>query len=132
MVSIRDVGGSVPGLPEPFIPRLRLLEALDDGDGDRELLLCAPLPAHWARSTEAAGTAVAWADAHRAGDPGRFWPTVLTALAPCPVVPSDSALLELGRSAPASWATSRFTTDVVESLDALPARITLVLHDVPE
>jgi LuxR family maltose regulon positive regulatory protein len=140
MVPIGDVRGSVPGLPEPFVPRLRLLETLDDGGGDRVLLVCAPagfgktaLLAHWTRSAEAAGTAVAWADVHRAADdPGRFWLTVLTAMVACPVVPADSALHELCRSAPASWATSRFITDVIEAFDALPVRITLVLDDVHE
>jgi LuxR family maltose regulon positive regulatory protein len=140
MVPIADVSRSVPGLPEPFVPRPRLLAALDDDGGSRAVLVCAPagfgktaLLAHWARSADAAGTAVAWADVHGADDgPGRFWPTVLSAIKACRVVPADSGLHELCRAAAASWARSGFVTDVVEAIDALPVRITLVLHDIHE
>ncbi|TQM44915.1 LuxR family maltose regulon positive regulatory protein [Pseudonocardia cypriaca] len=140
MVRIVDVSRSVPGLPEPFVPRPRLLAALDDAGGDRTVLVCAPagfgktsLLAHWTRSAEAAGTAVAWADVHRSDDdPSRFWVTVLNAVRACRVVPADSRLHELCRLAPSSWATSGFVTDVIRAVEALPARITLVLHDVHE
>lgn len=140
MVPIADVSRSVPRLPEPFVPRRRLLAALDDAGGDRAVLVCAPpgfgkttLLAHWARSANAAGTAVAWADIHRSdNDPGRFWLTVLTAMRACRAVPADSGLHELYRAAPTSWATSGFLTDVMQAFDALPVRITLVLHDVHE
>ncbi len=84
------------------------------------------LLAHWTRSAEAAGTAVAWADMHRADDdPSRFWLTVLNAMRACPVVRADSGLHELCRVAPASWATSWFVTDVIGAVEALPVRITL-------
>ncbi|TWF75023.1 LuxR family maltose regulon positive regulatory protein [Pseudonocardia hierapolitana] len=140
MVPTADVSRPVPGLPEPFVPRPRLLAALDDAGSDRAVLVCAPagfgktaLLAHWTRSAETAGTAVAWADIHRADDdPSRFWLTVLSAMRACRVVPMDSELHELCRVAPASWATSGFVTDLIGALDALPVRITLVLHDVHE
>ena len=97
MVPNTDMSRSVPGLPEPFVPRPRLLAALDDAR-DLAALVCAPagfgktaLLAHWARSAEASGTPVAWADVHRADDdPARFWLTVLTAITACRVVPADS------------------------------------------
>jgi LuxR family maltose regulon positive regulatory protein len=140
MVPTADVSRSVPGLPEPFVPRPRLLAALDDAGSDRVMLVCAPagfgktaLLAHWTRSAETAGSAVVWADVHRAADePSRFWLTVLRAMRACRVVPADSELHELCRVAPASWATPGFVTDLIGALDALPARITLVLHDVHE
>src|SRR3954467_8963992 len=71
---------TIPQLPEPFIPRARLLTVLDD-ECSHPMLVCAPagfgktaLLAHWAH---AAGhtTPVAWANFPcTTGDP--FWHVV--------------------------------------------------------
>jgi LuxR family maltose regulon positive regulatory protein len=126
---------TIPQLPEPFIPRARLLTVLDD-ECSHPMLVCAPagfgktaLLAHWAH---AAGhtTPVAWANFPcTTGDP--FWHVVLAALVSCPDVPGDSALHDLARRTAASPTTS-FTAEVLDALDALPRQVALVLHDIHE
>jgi LuxR family transcriptional regulator, maltose regulon positive regulatory protein len=139
MLSIADVTATVPVLTDSFVPRPRLLETLGSGHENGVVLVCAPagfgkttLLAHWARTAEP-GTGIAWADIERGdNDPGRLWTTILTAVTACPVVPPDSSLHRLGRTALVSWAEPGFVSEVVAALDALPARVALVLHDVHE
>jgi LuxR family maltose regulon positive regulatory protein len=124
-------------LPEPQVPRPRLLAVLDNVGCGNVVLVCAPagfgktaLLARWVRS--AAG-ATAWADVHPTEhDPGRPWSAILASLTACREVPPDSSLHRLGRAASASWAEPGFVPDVVAALEALPVRVTLVLHDVHE
>ncbi len=124
---------AVPVLPDGFVPRPRLLAALD-GTDRRTVLVCAPagfgktaLLAHWARTPEPR-TDVAWAALERQDDPGRFWSVVLAAVRDCPTVPAGNELHDLdptdGSHSPA------FVAAVRDALDALPVRIALVLHDV--
>ncbi len=60
MLPIPATSAAVPALPDPFVPRPRLLAALD-ADGADVVLVCAPagfgktaLLAHWARDARAA------------------------------------------------------------------------------
>ena len=126
---------TIPQLPDPFVPRARLLTALDD-ERSRPMLVCAPagfgktaLLAHWARAAGPA-TPVAWANLpSTTGDP--FWHAVLAALLSCPEVPGNNTLRDLARRASASPTTS-FTAEVLDALDALPRQVALVLHDIHE
>lgn len=129
MLAVPAGSTTIPQLPDPFVPRARLLTSLDAG-GDRPVLVCAPagfgktaLLAHWARAAPVAP--VAWANlSSAAGD--HLWPTVLAALLACSEVPGHSTLHELARHASAP------TADVLDALDALRTRVALVLHDVHE
>jgi LuxR family maltose regulon positive regulatory protein len=135
MLPVPAASTTIPPLPDPFVPRARLLSALDD-ERSRPMLVCAPagfgktaLLAHWARAAGPAAP-VAWANLSSAtGD--HLWQAVLAALLSCSEVPGNSALHELSRRASASPTTS-FTADVLAALDALPRRVALVLHDIHE
>jgi LuxR family maltose regulon positive regulatory protein len=136
-VSSANLTSIDPRLPGRFVPRPRLLAALSSAGDDSVVLVCAPagfgktaLLAHWVRSAKS-GTA--WVDVHPAeNDPGRLVQAVLASLTACPEVPADSALHELSRGGPASWAEPGFLLHVVEALDVVPIRIQLVLHDIHE
>jgi LuxR family transcriptional regulator, maltose regulon positive regulatory protein len=124
----------VPQLPDPFVPRARLLTALDN-EGSDLTLVCAPagfgksaLLAHWARAA-AKTTPVAWANLSSAT--GSLWDAVLPAVLSCPEVPGDSLLHELARRGEASTTTA-FTADVLAALDVLPKQVALILHDIHE
>ena len=85
---------AVPPLPIPFVPRARLLAALDDG-ARGVALVSAPagfgktaLLAHWAR-TNGPDIPIAWADLAGVADEN-IWPVILAALRACPAVPPDS------------------------------------------
>ena len=126
---------AIPPLPEPFVPRARLLDELND-DGAHVVLVCAPagfgktaLLTHWARASGPT-IPIVWADLGGAADE-RIWPLILSALRACPAVPPDSALHEIGRSGSSSHMPA-FVGEVVNALDALPVRVALVLHDVHE
>jgi LuxR family maltose regulon positive regulatory protein len=75
----------VPRLQPGFVPRSRLVEALDDGLTRRLILVCAPagfgktaLLADWVRR---AGNPVAWLSLDTGdNDPARFWRHVVAAL----------------------------------------------------
>jgi LuxR family maltose regulon positive regulatory protein len=135
MLAVPAGSTTVPQLPDPFVPRARLLSALDD-ERSRTMLVCAPagfgktaLLAHWARAATPAAP-VAWANLSSATG-GNLWEAVLAALLSCPVVPGDSPLHGLARRASESPTTS-FTADVLAALDALPRQVALVLHDIHE
>jgi LuxR family maltose regulon positive regulatory protein len=123
-----------PALPQLFVPRPRLLAALADG-GAHPVLLCAPpgfgkttLLAHWARrTTDADG--IVWVDLGAGGEP-TIWPAVVAALRSCPWIPADSTLHDLdpGGAAPSAAAIA----EILQTLDTLPVRIALILHDVHE
>ena len=126
---------AVPPLPVPFVPRARLLTALDDG-ARGVALVSAPagfgktaLLAHWAR-TNGPDIPIAWADLAGVADEN-IWPVILAALRACPAVPSDSALHELGRSGSLP-PIPVLMAEVAGALDTLPVKVTLVLHDVHE
>ncbi|MEK6439898.1 hypothetical protein [Pseudonocardia sp. T1-2H] len=128
---------AIPALPDPFVPRSRLLAALQDDDSADIVLVSAPagfgktvLLAHWARAV-APATPLVWVDlAQGADDAEGIWRLIVTALTACPAVPAGSALHELGRRG--SSPTSTVDDDVLSALDALPVQIVLVLHDVHE
>ncbi len=75
----------VPRLQPGFVPRLRLVEALDEGLARRLILVCGPagfgktaLLADWVRP---GNLPVAWLSLDAAdNDPARFWRHALTAL----------------------------------------------------
>ncbi len=126
---------TVPPLPNPFVPRSRLLGELDDDESHVAVLISAPagfgksaLLAHWVH-TAGPAVPIAWADLAGGADE-HIWPVVLRALTACPAVPPDSALHELARR----WSspTTELVTKIVAALDVLPTRITLILHDVHE
>src|SRR4051794_21162679 len=133
-VSLRRT--AVPPLPIPFVPRARLLAALNDDGARGVALISAPpgfgktaLLAHWAR-TNGADIPIAWADLTGVADEN-IWPVILTALRTCPAVPPDSALHELGPSTSLP-SIPRLMAEVTSALDTLPVKVTLVLHDVHE
>lgn len=127
---------AIPALPDPFVPRSRLLAALQDDGGD-VVLVCAPagfgktaLLAHWARTAPPASPVV-WADLHQGAEAAEsIWQVIVLALTACPAIPADSALHELGRRG--SSPTSVLVGDLLSGLAALPVRVALVLHDVHE
>ncbi|MFC5994977.1 LuxR C-terminal-related transcriptional regulator [Pseudonocardia hispaniensis] len=125
----------MPRLGNALVCRPRLLTTLDRDDGDRATLVCAPsgfgktaLLAHWVRTGPGPGS-TAWVNLDRDdNDPRRLWSAVLAAFRACPAVP-PGALDEL--DPPVSPAIA-FVADLADVLDALPVRVTLVLHDVHE
>ena len=127
---------AVPPLPIPFVPRARLLAALDDDGARRVALVSAPagfgktaLLTHWAR-TNGPDIPIAWADLAGVADED-IWPVILAALRACPAVPPDSVLHELGRSGSLP-PIPVLMAEVAGALDTLPVEVTLVLHDVHE
>jgi LuxR family maltose regulon positive regulatory protein len=125
----------VPRLREGFVPRQRLVDALDEAAPDRIILVCAPagfgksaLMAHWVRHGR---SPVAWLSLDSAdNDPARFWRHVLAALET--VWPGIDARLSplLGPPAPASF--DEFVTALINDCagaDDRSTSATLVLDD---
>ena len=125
---------AVPLLPPEFVPRDRLVDALDDGAGSALTIVCAPpgygktlLLADWVRR---GGPPCAWvALDDDDDDPHRLWTSVLAALQSrargARVQPRCAASPCPGRR----WAPD-FLTDLSGALGALPTPIRLVLDDV--
>jgi LuxR family maltose regulon positive regulatory protein len=123
---------TVPDLPPEFVSRPALLTALDRGEDRALTLVCAPpgygktlLLADWVRRVEGASAWVALDDED--DDPRRLWSSVLAALVACPGVPSTSPLHTL--VVPRTTVGIDFLTDLLDALEALPARVRLVLDD---
>src|SRR4029077_20520860 len=124
----------VPRPPSGFVPRRRLVEALDEGLARGRLLVCAPagfgktaLLADWARG---AGRPVAWLGLDGGeSDPARFWRYAVAALdqaRPGLAAPADPLL---GPAAPLS--PEALVTAVINELAADPGAgdALLVLDD---
>lgn len=121
-----------PHRPADFVPRPRVLAALEDAAQSPVTIVRAPAGygktlalADWARSV----ADVAWVSLDGDDDePGRFWAAVLTAIAGCAWVPPQSALRRLGPPDETDY--PGFLAEVLDALDALPAPVRLVLDDV--
>jgi LuxR family transcriptional regulator, maltose regulon positive regulatory protein len=124
---------AVPLLPPDFVPRDRLVDALDAGAGSALTIVCAPpgygktlVLADWVRR---GGPPCAWvALGDDDDDPHRLWTSVLAALLSLPEVPPSSGLRSL--AVPRTTVGPDFLTDLSGALGALPAPIRLVLDDV--
>jgi LuxR family transcriptional regulator, maltose regulon positive regulatory protein len=98
----------VPRLQPGFVPRPRLVEALDDGLARRLILVCAPagfgktaLLADWARRGD---RPVAWLSLDAGdNDPARFWRHAVAALEQVHPGMAERAGPLLGPPAPASF-----------------------------
>ncbi|PXY26211.1 hypothetical protein BAY59_20425 [Prauserella coralliicola] len=123
---------AVPQLPAGFVARPALRELLGRA---AVTSVCAPagygktlLLADWARAGNERRTAWVRLDSDD-NDPDRFWSSVLTALARCAAVPSDSALCG---PVPPGGDTASSVAEVVNALDELAEPVWLVLDDVHE
>ena len=121
--------------PQPgFVPRPRLVEALDAGLARRLILVCAPagfgktaLLAHWARRGSHRG---AWLSLDAAdNDPARFWRHAVAALDQARPGIAQQAVPLLGPPAPSSF--EGLVTALINELAAQPAEdgVLLVLDD---
>jgi LuxR family maltose regulon positive regulatory protein len=123
-----------PSTPADLVPRPSLLDVLDRGDDRALTLICAPpgygkslLLAEWIRERSSVPTA--WVNVEEDDeDPRRLWGSVLSALCACPGVPPESRLRRLVVSR--SSVELEFLADLVDAIDALPARLRLVLDGV--
>src|SRR5260370_33993204 len=124
----------VPGLQPGFVPRPRLVQALDEGLARRLILVCAPagfgktaLLAHWARSGThpVAGLSRDAAD----NDPARVWRHAVAALDRWHSGIAERAGPLLGPPTPRSFA--GLVTALINELAAQPADdvVLLVLDD---
>jgi LuxR family maltose regulon positive regulatory protein len=131
-----EVGGkfSRPRPPPAFVPRPRLVEALDAGARHPVTLVSAGagwgktvLVASWAATGEPPG-AVAWLSVDQEDNtPGAFWSNVVAALRATGAVPADSDLAELGvRPTVNEGLIARITAAV----DRLRGPVVLVLDDL--
>ncbi|MGE5288225.1 MAG: helix-turn-helix transcriptional regulator, partial [Micromonosporaceae bacterium] len=121
--------------PRPgFVPRPRLVQALDAGLARRLILMCAPagfgktvLLADWARS---GGHRVAWLSLDEAdNDPARFWRHAVAALDRAHPGIAEWAASLLGPPAPSSF--EGLVTALINELAAQPSEdeLLLVLDD---
>ena len=123
-----------PAAPRELVERPALRAALDRGDDRALTLVCAPpgfgkslLLADWVRHSLDIPTAWVSLDQDD-NDPRRVWSAVLAALRACPGVPPSSRLRRLVVSR--TTVEPEFLADLLDSLDALPTRVRLVLDDV--
>jgi LuxR family transcriptional regulator, maltose regulon positive regulatory protein len=124
----------VPRLQPGFVPRPRLVEALDDGLARRLILVCAPagfgktaLLADWARRGD---RPVAWLSLDAGdNDPARFWRHAVAALEQVHPGMAERAGPLLGPPAPASF--EGLVTALINELAAQPGgdELLLVLDD---
>jgi LuxR family maltose regulon positive regulatory protein len=122
----------VPGLPPEFVSRPALLAALDNGEDRALTLVCAPpgygktlLLADWVHRKQGDS---AWVSLDEEDDdPRRLWSSVLASLVACPAVPTTSSLHTL--AVPRTTVRIDFLTDLLDALEAVPGRISLVLDD---
>jgi LuxR family maltose regulon positive regulatory protein len=126
----------MPPIPAGLVERTELRAELDAGDVGGLSLVCAPpgygkswLLADWANRPSPVRTAWLTIDADD-NDPRRLWASVLAALAPhIPLTASKSIRSSFAWS-PAEHAS--LVAELVDSLDALPYPIRLILDDVAE
>ncbi len=124
----------VPRPQAGFVPRPRLVEALDAGLAQRLILVCAPagfgktaLLAHWARRGD---HPVAWLSLDEAdNDPARFWRHAVAALDQAHPGIAQQAVPVLGPPAPSSF--DGLVTALINELAAPPDddELLLVLDD---
>lgn len=127
---------AVPRLSRHYVPRARLLVALDAAVDGQVTLLSAPagygktlLLSEWVgRSPEL----TAWVSLDDDDtDDRRFWSALLASLGSCPAVPADNALHRLGVP-PRPSRNPEFVAAVVDAIAAVPGPVRLVLDDVHE
>lgn len=124
---------TIPNLRGSTIPRLRLIDLLEQGAQRRLTLLAAPpgfgkttLLAAWARH---AGGAAAWVSLDAGdNDPVRFWHYVLAALDHCRPGMGDAALALLQAAQIPSI--ESVLTALLNSAATMPERVVLVLDDL--
>jgi LuxR family maltose regulon positive regulatory protein len=126
----------MPPIPAGLVERTELHAELDTGDVGGVSLVCAPpgygkswLLADWANRSSPVRTAWLTIDGDD-NDPRRLWASALAALAPhIPLAVSKSIRSSFAWS-PAEH--TRLVAELVDSLDALPYMIRLILDDVDE
>lgn len=127
---------AVPRLSRHYVPRARLLVALDEAVDGQVTLLSAPagygktlLLSEWVGR---APDLTAWVSLDDDDtDDRRFWSALLAGLASCPAVPADNALHRLGVPSRPSR-NPEFVAAVVDAIAAVPGPVRLVLDDVHE
>jgi LuxR family maltose regulon positive regulatory protein len=127
---------AVPRPPPSFVPRSRLLAALDEAADGQVVLVSAPagygktlLLAEWAaRRPEL----TAWVSLDEDdNNDRRFWAAVLAALDTCAAVPADNALHDLALPGLPSR-DPEFLALVADAIGTAPGPLRLVLDDVHE
>ncbi|MGE3284705.1 MAG: LuxR C-terminal-related transcriptional regulator [Pseudonocardia sp.] len=131
---------AVPRVPQPFLPRPRLLARLDARVEGQLSVVCAPAGygktltlADWARRRP---ECVAWVSLDETdNDPGSFWAAVLASLARCPAVPERAG--PAGLTGPLDSATgdgpvTAVVAALVNALAEADRPVALVLDDVHE
>jgi LuxR family maltose regulon positive regulatory protein len=132
MAGVPRAKTSAPRLPLEFVPRPKLVAALDRGETCALTLVSAPpgygktvLLAEWAAQSD---IACAWVSLDEDDDdPRRLWSAVLAALVACPDIPPSSRLRTL--VVPQTEVGVEFFTELSDALAAIPTRVRLVLDD---
>ena len=127
---------AVPRPPPRYVPRPRLLVALDEAADEQVVLVSAPagygktlLLAEWATGHPELTAWVSLDDDDN--NDRRFWAAVLAALGTCAAVPADNALHALALPGLPSR-DPEFLAFVVDAIGAVPGPVRLVLDDVHE
>lgn len=127
---------AVPRPPPSYVPRPRLLAALDEAADGQVTLVSAPagygktlLLAEWAGQWPAL---TAWVSLDEDDNADRrFWTAVLAALGSCAAVPADNALHDLAVPGLPSR-DPEFLARVADAVAAVPGPLRLILDDVHE
>ncbi len=127
---------AVPRPPPSFVPRSRLLTALDEPAAGQVILVSAPagygktlLLAEWAAQRP---DMTAWVSLDEDdNNDRRFWAAVLAALGTCAAVPADNALHDLALPGLPSR-DPEFLALVTDAIGTAPGPLRLVLDDVHE
>jgi LuxR family maltose regulon positive regulatory protein len=127
---------AVPRPPPSFVPRPRLLVALDEAADEQVTLVSAPagygktlLLAEWAARRPEQTAWVSLDDDDN--NDQRFWAAVLAALGMCAAVPAGNVLHDLALPGRPSR-DPEFLAAVVDAIGAVPGPVRLVLDDVHE
>jgi LuxR family transcriptional regulator, maltose regulon positive regulatory protein len=127
---------AVPRSPPRYVPRPRLLVALDEAADEQITLVSAPagygktlLLAEWAARRPELTAWVSLDDDDN--NDRRFWAAVLAALGTCAAVPAGNALHDLALPGRPSR-DPEFLAAVVDAIGAVPGPVRLVLDDVHE
>jgi LuxR family transcriptional regulator, maltose regulon positive regulatory protein len=130
------VKAAVPRLPPRYLPRPRLLDALDEATAGQVTLVSAPagygktlLLAEWAARRPGSTAWVSLDDDDN--DDRRFWSALLASLTSCEAVPAANPLHDLALPGVPSR-DPEFLAVVVDAVGTVPGPVRLVLDDVHE